>query len=208
VRVLSGGLKGARWIAGAGNNAYWLGTYEPARQGLFSKLVKPNGVVYDIGAHVGFYSLLASRTAGSVFAFEPFPRNLEYLRKHVELNDVSNITIIDAAVSDNDGNVTFSTDSNSYGNHLSEHGMTVRCVSLDSLDLPPPELIKCDVEGAEFLVLSGAHNLLIKHHPILIVDLHGHEMKDKCSELLLSIGYDIQILYEGVDECLIGFAVL
>jgi hypothetical protein len=77
--VLQGKLKGKKWIRGAGVHGYWLGTYELKKQEAFEKAVKKGDVVFDIGAHAGFYALLASSLvgeSGKVFAFEPLPRNV------------------------------------------------------------------------------------------------------------------------------------
>lgn len=87
--VLQGRLRGARWIVGAGTHGCWLGSYEYGKRRLFERLVRPGQVVWDVGANAGFYTLLASRlvgSTGSVVAIEPLPRNLSYLRRHLELN--------------------------------------------------------------------------------------------------------------------------
>lgn len=79
VRVLRGPLRGMRWIKGSGPNACWFGTYEVSRLRTFANLIGDGAVVYDVGANVGIYSLLASLRAGPsgrVYAFEPLERNL------------------------------------------------------------------------------------------------------------------------------------
>src|SRR5713101_1261535 len=75
VRILSGQLRGKRWIVGSGIYRCWLGWYESEKQLIISQDVRPNTVFYDVGANVGFYSLLASMLvgAGKVFSFEPVP---------------------------------------------------------------------------------------------------------------------------------------
>jgi len=83
VRIMQGHLKGKKWIKGSGVNGYWLGTYELAQQKIFQKYMKEGNVVFDIGAHVGFYTLLATQLVGKkgkVFSFEPNPRNIIFLR--------------------------------------------------------------------------------------------------------------------------------
>src|ERR1035437_5837216 len=74
VRILQGPLRGKRWIAGSTIHGCWLGTFEFDKQKLIAAAIKPGSVVYDLGAHVGFYSLLAGIQAGpegKVFCFEP-----------------------------------------------------------------------------------------------------------------------------------------
>src|SRR6202011_1470817 len=96
VRVLRGPLRGMKWIKGAGPNAYWFGTYEVARVRAFANIVTQGAVVYDVGANVGIYSLLASLragTSGRVYAFEPLGRNLQHLRRHIAPNTLQNCTV-------------------------------------------------------------------------------------------------------------------
>ncbi len=103
-------IKGKKWIVGSGNLEFLLGSWEYDKRILFEKTITPSSVVYDIGAHAGFYTLLASELVGmggSVISFEPVPQNLHYLKKHIELNRCQNVTIIDAAVSDKEGFLNF-----------------------------------------------------------------------------------------------------
>src|SRR5437016_2709331 len=96
VPVLQGRLRGARWIVGSSTHGCWLGTYESPKQDAFARAIRPGDLVVDAGANVGFYTLLAARIAGPtgrVVAFEPVARNLDYLRRHVELNHVHNVRI-------------------------------------------------------------------------------------------------------------------
>ncbi len=77
-RIRSGPAKGLKWIVGTSDHGTWLGTYEFEKQQRFAELLSPGDVVFDLGAHAGFYTILASKRVGSmghVFAFEPFPRN-------------------------------------------------------------------------------------------------------------------------------------
>jgi hypothetical protein len=110
VPVIRGPLRGARWIAGSANHGFWLGTFEPGKLRAFCEAVRPGDVVYDVGAHVGLYTLLAARRvgpAGHVFAFEPSHRNLAHLHRHCTLNHAANVRIVEAAVSDIDGMLAF-----------------------------------------------------------------------------------------------------
>ncbi|HWZ58637.1 MAG TPA: FkbM family methyltransferase, partial [Gemmatimonadaceae bacterium] len=110
VPILGGPLRGWRWIPAAASHGCWLGTFERAEQDVFARTVRPGDVVYDLGANVGFYTLLAARLAGPtgrVVAFEPVPRNLGYLRRHIALNQCENVTVVAAAVSDRSGTARF-----------------------------------------------------------------------------------------------------
>src|SRR5581483_4005597 len=109
VPVLQGELIGKRWIVGSSVHGCWLGSYEIQKQRCIASQLKPGSVFYDIGANAGFYSLLAcSQVApGRVYAFEPVPRNAEYIRRHLELNGVSNVQVLTLAISDEDGSAWF-----------------------------------------------------------------------------------------------------
>jgi protein-L-isoaspartate O-methyltransferase len=110
VPILQGALRGKKWTVGSATHGCWLGSYEYRKQKALRREMKTGQVVYDIGANVGFYSLLASVIVGEtghVYSFEPFPENLRELRKHLEMNRIRNCTVIDAAVSSADGEAIF-----------------------------------------------------------------------------------------------------
>src|SRR5262249_52878254 len=110
VRILQGPLRGKKWIAGSSVHGCWLGSWEYSKQKIFAATVRPGSVVFDIGAHVGFYSLLSSVLVGpegQVFSFEPVPENLVSLRRHLSLNGVQNCTVLPFAVSDSSGTAQF-----------------------------------------------------------------------------------------------------
>src|ERR1700719_2260133 len=88
VPVLQGRLRGTRWLAGSSNHGCWLGSYELKKQREIEQAVKPGMVCYDIGAHVGFYTLLFAKLvgpSGRVFAFEPLPKNCAVIKRHLLL---------------------------------------------------------------------------------------------------------------------------
>jgi len=207
--ILQGGLKGKKWIVGSSNHGCWLGSYEYEKQTLFNRIITVGSVVYDIGAHVGFYTLLASALVGprgKVIAFEPLPRNIRYLKEHLRLNRCDNVLVVEVAVGDESGIASFEEGPNSYTSHLSPKGcFKVKTVRLDDLvlsgEIPLPDYMKIDVEGAEFLVLSGAKSILSNYHPTIFLATHGSVVHQKCCEFLKSIGYDLQSINEkNIDE--------
>jgi len=200
--ILRGPLRGKKWIAGAATHGYWAGTYETALLKTFAGAIYPGNAIYDVGANVGIYSLLASiRTgpAGSVYSFEPVERNLTYLRRHMALNRVENCTLVQAAVSDSDGTQRFAAAAwdHSMG-HLSAEGeIEVRCVTLDSCiygetGFRPPDVIKIDVEGAEREVLRGASRAIAEFHPAVFVEVHGGQNHVDCKAFLIANGYHVE----------------
>jgi FkbM family methyltransferase len=197
VRVLMGNLRGKRWIVGSAIHRCWLGFYEYEKQKLISREIQPGSVFWDVGANVGFYSLLASGlvASGKVFAFEPVPRNLSYLRKHLALNRVRNVEVLAIAVSNKNGTSRFDTEETGFMGHLSgEGGITVPTATLDSLiddgAVLPPDCVKMDIEGAELLALRGASRTFQRFRPVLFLATHGREVETGCRRLLELWGYD------------------
>lgn len=202
--ILQGRLKGKKWIVGAGEHGYWLGSYELRKRLAFERIIQPGAIVYDIGANVGYFSLLAALLAGpegKVFAFEPLPRNLDYLQKHIKINKIYNIQIIKAAVSNQKGEAFFDLGPSAAMGHLSESGeIKVRMVCLDQMleagELQPPDYMKVDVEGAEYDALRGAQNLLKTYRPVLFLDTHNRNAHHLTIKLLEELGYRFEILDE------------
>ena len=163
------------------------GRYEPATTQLFHETLIPGMVVIDIGAHVGYYTLLAAKLvgpAGKVYAFEPEPGNHATLQKNIELNNYPNIVATQIAVSDSRGRASIYLSSLDNGRHsMFQHGLPkrgsvqVETTTLDwfleTQDLPRVDLIKIDVEGAEVDVLDGMHQLLARSpHLKLIIEFN------------------------------------
>lgn len=205
VRILQGPLRGKKWVVGSHSHGCWLGSYEYDKQQLFRHHVRPGDVVYDLGANVGFYSLLASvltGPSGSVFSFEPAPGNLEYLRRHLELNRVNNCVVFDCAVSRSAGSAYFEVRNARAESRLAASSNASTCevkvVSLDELvsahTIAPPNLIKCDIEGGEYDALLGASGIIKQHRPIIFLATHSPEVHERCCSLLLSHGYNLQSL--------------
>ena len=203
LRVLSGPLRGRRWIAGAATHGCWLGTYERDAQRVFEKHVGPADVVYDVGANVGFFTLLAAKLAKEVHAFEPLPRNLELLRRHVRMNDASNVHVLPLAVSDRIGTARFAAADNPAMGGLSDRGgVEVQTTTLDALraTLPAPSFIKMDIEGGEYAALSGAAAMLRQDRPRILLSAHGYEQHRLCSDLLRGYGYELEMLVDGAQD--------
>src|SRR5438270_705756 len=124
-------------------------------------------------------------TSGHVYAFEPIQRNVNYLRQHISLNQLSNVTVIDVAVGEKVGTLKMMA-GNSYSEyHADEQGdLEVSSITLDSwqgeTNAPPPNIVKIDVEGAEAAVLRGGARAFAHYRPTIYLALHGERQREEC----------------------------
>lgn len=198
--VLSGPLRGQRWLAGGHVHGCWLGRYEAPKLRLFSELLAPGDVVFDLGANAGYYSLLAAARVGPrgrVLSVEPLPRNLSYLEANVGLNKHENIDIIKAAIGAEKGVMRFDDSRKSAMGRLDESGTLE--VSVETIDdlvesgrASPPTLIKMDIEGAEAGALRGGRRTLVEHKPIVLLATHGDAVREACLAFLDEVGYQTE----------------
>jgi len=207
--ILAGPLRGLRWTVGSHTHGCWLGSYEKANQIHWERHLKPGMAVFDIGANVGFYTLLASvlvGPSGRVVAFEPLPRNLGFLHGHVSRNRRDNVRIIEAAVAEVPGEATFEDVAHGSMARLSTRGsIRVKVVALDDLtdrgEIPEPQMMKIDVEGAEIEVLKGATRLIQRARPTLFLSTHGADVHAACLTLLGGWGYRCTAMDNEPIEC-------
>ena len=182
--------------------------------GMFQRLIRPGDMVYDIGANIGLYSriMLSWFKAGRVLAFEPMRENLDLLHQNVTLSGASErFRVLPLALSDIEGEEDLQIDDMTSGTAVltsvsggaasigrQEYGLPplserVRIVRLDDLitreNLPPPNMMKIDTEGAEVKVLTGARETLGRHRPRLCIALHATDKTIGTLNLLDDLGY-------------------
>ncbi len=193
------------------------GTYEPENAELFSRILEKGDTVIDIGANFGWYSTLFSHivgNAGQVHSFEPILDTFNELKANIEINKLSDYIVINnIALGETDGKLKMFVpeEHGSAWASRSSHGhkdcIEYECqmLTLDNYlmkrNLRDIKLIKCDVEGAELLVLKGATNTLsLKSAPIWFLEVEGvwtsdfgYKPKD-LFEYMGSYGYEIYYL--------------
>lgn len=201
VPIMGGPLKGCRVGLFTGSR-FVKGRYGGKEIDLLLEHVHAGDVVFDLGAHVGYLTMVASKAVGNtgqVVALEPVALNLAYLRNHVKVNRLTNTQILPCAVGKESGWCTFDAGKGTGRGHLESgtgaSGPQVEVVSLDELvsqgKLPAPNLIKMDIEGAEVNALVGATRIFTSTRPKLLLSTHGDEIKAKCLSLLESWNYEV-----------------
>jgi len=199
VRVRGGINRGLRWVVGSSVHGCWLGHYEQDKQDAIQLLLRPGMRVFDVGANAGFYTLAAARrigSAGHVWAFEPYAENARNLLRHVELNALDNVTVVQAAVAARAEITGFLiAKNNSMGSIGGQSIYLVPTLSIDEFcrqqGVDAPHLMKIDVEGAELQVLEGARAILAQHRTVVLLSLHGQELEDGCIAFLEGMQYRI-----------------
>lgn len=180
------------------------GVLEPEVQEALRRHVAPGAVVFDIGANIGFFSMLSASLAGPagrVEAFEPVAPSAAAVLANGSLNGFSNIRLHQVAVAEDPGQARFCVPMDQSWAHLNLRGrhpntdfeLSVPLISIDSEiaegRLPVPDVVKIDVEGAEVAVLRGMRKTLGAHAPVIICELH--DSNRELLSLAQELGYDV-----------------
>lgn len=150
------------------------GEFEPVQTKLFLETLKEGNLVLDIGANVGYYTILASSIVGKkgiVYAFEPDPGNIALLQKNIALNNCTNVVVVEKALGDKNEESQLAIDPGNPGEsklatHSNKNTISIQTITLDSFvkkyNISHIDVIKIDIEGAELLALSGGKESLSK----------------------------------------------
>jgi FkbM family methyltransferase len=198
---------------------YWLGTYEPDLQAAIQNLVEPGMVAFDVGANIGYISLMLARAVGptgQVHAFEAFPDNVKRLCINLTLNDMqARISAHACAIVESSRPVRFligpshgmgkaegSAGREADQDHIIyRDAITVPGWSLDEFVYqqgnPAPQIVKMDIEGGEIMAFPGMKRLLQEARPIFLLELHGPQAGDVVWEYLTAAGYQIHSMRPG-----------
>ena len=210
VKIAAGDLKGTRlYLNLRTEKDYWLGTYEPELQKAIRTYVKPGMIAYDIGANIGYITLLLSKAVGDtghVYSFEALPANIERLKQNlIPSGAYQRVTVFHAAVTNHQTPVTFlvhhSTSmgkvAGSAGRQDTTYEKTIEVpgITLDGCiqenNLPQPDIIKLDIEGGEVLAIEAMRQTLKTAHPVLLIELHGPESAIAVGAVLKECGYQV-----------------
>lgn len=203
---LGGPLAGHRMLLDwQTHKAFVFGVYERQVVWAVESTLAPGSVAVDVGAHIGYYTLLLRKLVGStgrVVAFEPWPDVAAVLKRNASLNGYPDIIIEQQAVADRSGKVTMTRRNDdpltSMSSVASEGELDVAAVALDDYFAPgePVSFVKVDVEGAECLVLEGMRRILADHRPILVVEAHGSAGRP-AMEMLEQQRYRVTVIDAG-----------
>ncbi len=189
--------------------------YEPYESKLVREYLKPGMIVYNIGANLGYYTLVTSECVGvegKVFAFEPAPENFELLTRTVSENKLNNVELFPSAVGAAKGSATLSLSRTNSGDHQLQSVPTREHVVVDVLSIDAfisdghalPDAIIMDVQGAEFDVLRGASALLAGKAPLILftefwprgLDERQPNGAKEMLNLLCNSGFQISVIDE------------
>lgn len=198
------------------NHDYVLGSSEVPVQAALRQLISPGDVVYDIGANIGFFTLIAARRVGPtgrVVAFEPVAENASSIRRNLAANRFRHVDVYEIAVGDRAGREDMLLTAWDGGGSLSHEAIrpgeatSTRSVEVSTLDqlvldhgLRPPTLVKIDVEGHEEAVLRGMNEILRKHRPGVLFEVDDADERalerrwNLLDGVLTSSGYEVEHL--------------
>lgn len=194
------------------NAIYYYGFFEANLTNFFINFLKEGDTFLDVGAHVGYYSMLAAElvgSAGKVYSFEPTPRTFESLS--INANEYDNVVVNNFAVLNEERTISFIDYGPRYSafngfkertsvevNFLKNQGskIEVKTIILDEYcekNNIKPTFIKIDAEGAEHLILKGMNKLLTNVRPLVSIEVAGEEeWQENCRksiDILISYGY-------------------
>lgn len=213
--IAAGNLAGTKMMLNLQTEKdYWLGTYEPELQAAANELVKNGMTIYDIGANIGYISLMMAKICapeGQVFSFEALPNNIKRLDENIKLNNMeTTIHIQPKAVVDSSRPVQFLIHSStSMGKAAGSAGrveeydqeIEVEGIAIDDFIFKgrhlAPDIIKMDIEGGEVLAIKGMQRMLSEFSPIFLIELHGKEAAAAVWNELTQNGYSILEMKKG-----------
>lgn len=171
-----------------------LDKYEKYETALLLSQINKNSICVDVGANIGYYTLLMARKSKKVYAFEPDKKSFEILKKNVEENGLKNVVLVNIGVSNKRGKKYLVRDKDNFGNSRinDKNGEIIFTDSLDNILINEQEisLIKIDTQGHEPEVIGGAKKIIKSSRPILFLEYTPGEYKDRKMINFLKKNYD------------------
>lgn len=191
------------------------GVYEEFETEIVKKIIKKGDVVIDVGANIGYYTLIFAKLVGQegkVFAFEPEPTNFNILKKNVKINEYENVILINKAVSNKTGKMTLDLDEINKGGHSISKNNSEKTIEIESTKLDDYfktydgniNFIKLDIEGAEVEAIKGMSetiekneevNIMAEYNPLSLSNLGSNS--EEYFKSLMKFGFKIYDLDAG-----------
>jgi FkbM family methyltransferase len=221
IKIRAGAGEGMRFNSAHSNPAYSLGTNELPVQNALAEHLSSKDVFYDIGANVGFFTIVGAKLVGpygKVISFEPVPENANVIRHNVQINQLQNVSVVEKAVSNHNDYESLQVTTYSGGAMLASAGtaddvartIKIPVISIDhaitNSELPPPNVVKIDVEGAELNVFLGMVYTLRCYHPVLIYEIDDQteeafeQKRTSCEQFLMGFNYQITRLPDSYPQ--------
>ncbi len=204
----------SEWIQ---QHIYFLGIWDKQGTRFIKNHLKKGNVFFDIGANIGYYSLIVSKQVGEngqIHAFEPVSGVFAQLQSNIELNGISNISANQNAVYEKSGTLDLfvssgeNTGMSSIFHHDTESGVVekVDAITIDDyvekMKIDRIDLIKIDIEGAELFALKGMKNTLQRFKPMVFMELSQEVLRNASVNEKEIIQFMAKMDYElkGIDE--------
>jgi FkbM family methyltransferase len=179
-----------------GRSIYLRGVYEHEVENCIRRCLNIGDTFIDVGSNVGYFSIIASQLvgeAGFVYAFEPHKKVFNLLKESVKVNSANNVEIAEIALWDEKTELSFEDKLNSAFSYITPHrddsaSSKIQAMTFDDYISTKKlsssvKLIKIDVEGAEFKVISGMKETIDRVHPDFIIELQNWSLSRFSSEI-------------------------
>jgi len=192
--------------AGISTELALFGIHEPLNTKMLAKQLRKDMICLDIGANIGYYTLLESKIVGNngkIIAIEPSPVNFSKLQKNIQMEGATNIEVYNLAAGDKDGKIKFLLKKQSNLSRIvsedeikpSDNIVEVPIRKLDGFleerALKKLDFLRMDVEGYEFFIYMGIRNSIRKFSPTMQIEIHAHHLgEERTRELLEKLKED------------------
>lgn len=167
------------------------GIFEPSETEIVKKGIKKGDIVLDIGAHIGYYTLIFAKLVGEkgrIFAFEPDPDNFDLLSKNITANKYQNVTLVRKGVLNKNGKAKLYLSQDNTGDHrIYDHRDSRKSIEIETIRLDDYfknykgriDFIKMDIEGVEGSAIQGMFNLLNRNKDLkILTEFWPHALKE------------------------------